>query len=76
MSEYSVILFRSTGHAIRAERVLQMAGISSKLIPVPRHISSNCGVCLRIDRADEEAARVAMDKAGVENKGIHPLEWR
>ena len=75
MNEYSVILFNSTGHAIRAERVLQMAGIACKLIPVPRHISSDCGVCLRIARADERAARTALERAGVASKGIHALEW-
>ncbi len=69
--EYTVILFHSTSHAIRAERVLHQAGISSKMIPVPRHLSSDCGVCLRIERADREAARKALEAAGVEMEGVH-----
>lgn len=40
-------LFESVSHAMRAEKLLEKAGIPCKLIPVPRHISSDCGVCLR-----------------------------
>ena len=70
---YCVILVYSTSYAIRAERVLHLAGISSKLIPVPRHLSSNCGVCVRIDRADQEAALQALDAAGVELESVHEI---
>ncbi|MFQ6100166.1 MAG: DUF3343 domain-containing protein [Anaerolineae bacterium] len=70
---YSVVLFHSTSHALRAEKVLQKAGIPCKLIPVPRHISSDCGVCLRIEQADEKAARRALEEAGVETKGSYEI---
>ncbi|HEY67690.1 MAG TPA: DUF3343 domain-containing protein [Thermoflexia bacterium] len=72
-NQYAVILVYSTSHALRAERVLQKAGIPCKLIPVPRHISSDCGVCLRIKQADEEAARRALETAGVEIEGTHRI---
>ena len=70
---HTVILVYSTSYAIRAERVLHMAGISSKLIPVPRHLSSNCGVCVRIARSDREAAEQALQQAGMEIEGIHDI---
>ncbi|NLE99608.1 MAG: DUF3343 domain-containing protein [Anaerolineales bacterium] len=70
---YAVILTHSTGHSVRAEKVLFMAGISSKLIPVPRHISSSCGVCVRIERSDREAALRALEQARVEIEGIHDV---
>ncbi|MDH7489551.1 MAG: DUF3343 domain-containing protein [Anaerolineae bacterium] len=66
----SVILVPSTSHAIRAEKVLQRAGIACKMIPVPRHISSDCGVCVRVWRADADAARRALEAAGLEIEGI------
>lgn len=47
IEEYYVILFDSVHHALRSEKILKGMGISHKLIPVPRHISSDCGVCLR-----------------------------
>jgi hypothetical protein len=70
---HTVILVYSTSYAIRAEKILHMAGISSKLIPVPRHLSSDCGVCLRIARSDKEDAQRAMQQAGVEIASIHDI---
>ncbi|MBM4272028.1 MAG: DUF3343 domain-containing protein [Deltaproteobacteria bacterium] len=45
--EYYVALFESISQVLRSEKILKNAGIPHKLIPVPRHISSDCGVCLR-----------------------------
>ena len=58
--QYAVILVYSTSYALRAEKVLNKAGIACKLIPVPRKLSSDCGVCVRIDRADVEAMEQAV----------------
>jgi hypothetical protein len=71
--QYAVILVYGTSHAIQAEQVLHQASIRSKLIPVPRHLSSNCGVCLRIERGDVAAAHAALEKARVEVEGIHEI---
>lgn len=64
-SPYAVVLVPSTSHAIRGERALNMAGITSKLIPVPRTISSECGVCLRIAHHDRGAVKKALNEARV-----------
>jgi hypothetical protein len=72
--KHAVVLVFSTSYAIRAEKILHQAGIASKLIPVPRHLSSNCGVCLRIERTDKEAARQALEAVKLEIEGIHDLE--
>ena len=72
--QHTVLLVYSTSHAIRAEKVLCRAGISCKLIPVPRHLSSDCGVCVRIARADTEAVLETLEAASVELEGIHDLE--
>jgi hypothetical protein len=74
VGSHAVILVYSTSYAIRAEKVLYQAGISSKLIPVPRHLSSTCGVCLRIDKADVEPALDALQDANVEIEGVHDHE--
>ncbi len=70
---YAVILVPSTSHALRAEKILQRAGIACKLIPVPRHLSSDCGVCVRIGREDETAARAALQQADLEIVGIYEV---
>ena len=71
--QHAVILFHSTSHALRAEKVLWGAGVGCKLIPVPRRLSSDCGVCVRVERADEETALQALKAARVEIEGVHQV---
>jgi hypothetical protein len=65
--DYWVILFEAVSYALKAEKILKEAGLPYKLIPVPRHISSDCGVCLRFhaDLRAEIIARLA-DKVEME----------
>ena len=46
-TKYQVVLFDSVYSALRSEKILKECGIEYKIIPVPRHIGSDCGVCLR-----------------------------
>jgi len=71
--QYAVILVYSTSYALRAEKVLAKAGISCKLIPVPRHLSSDCGVCVRIDQANRERVLQELEDARVEIEGIYGI---
>ncbi len=50
-----VVLFPSTHFAIQAEKLIKKQGSPIKLIPVPRHLSSDCGICLLIpwEKKDE-----------------------
>jgi hypothetical protein len=71
--EYSVILVNSTNHAVRADKVLGNAGIACKLIPVPRQLSSDCGVCIRILQTDKSKALQILDSAKVVTVGNHDI---
>ncbi|MDD5476096.1 MAG: DUF3343 domain-containing protein [Syntrophales bacterium] len=51
---YSIALFDSTSAVLFAEGILKEAGVSFKIIPVPRHLSSDCGVCLRFSVTDKK----------------------
>ena len=73
MGEYSVVLFHSSSHALRAEKVLQGAGIPNKMVPTPRQLSSDCGMSLRFDRADEEQVIRALADHEVPTNGIHAI---
>ena len=70
---YAVILVYSTSRAMRIEKLLAERGIACKLVPVPRQISSDCGVCVRILRAHIAAAREVVEAAKVEIQGIVPV---
>jgi hypothetical protein len=71
MAEYSVVLFHSTAHAIRAEKVLERAGFRIKMIPTPRQLSSDCGMALRFDRSEEEPVTAALEEKKVPINGVH-----
>lgn len=43
-----VILFESIHQVMKAEKILKNEGIEMDLIPVPREISSDCGVAIEI----------------------------
>ncbi|MGC9334816.1 MAG: DUF3343 domain-containing protein [Anaerolineae bacterium] len=70
---YAVILVYATSHAIRVEKLLAEAGIPCKMIPVPRHLSSDCGSCIRIQQGDMVAARRVVEAAAIEVESIQPI---
>jgi len=65
VADYAVILVHTTSHAVFAERVLAQAGLAVKLIPTPRHLSSDCGTAVRILTSDMAAAAEKLATAGV-----------
>jgi hypothetical protein len=73
MSEYSVVLFQSTAHAIRAEKILKQAEFRIKMIPTPRQLSSNCGMALRFERAEEDQLIAALNDSKVPVSSVHAI---
>jgi hypothetical protein len=71
--QYSVVLFYSMSDALQVEKLLKGMGIAVKLIPVPRQLSSDCGICLRFERPDESRIRAILEKKQIETQGIHPI---
>jgi hypothetical protein len=64
-----VILFKAVSYALKAEKILKQESLPHKLIPVPKHISSDCGVCLLI-RADVKDKIVAALEGKVDMEEI------
>ncbi|MEN6332150.1 MAG: DUF3343 domain-containing protein [Smithella sp.] len=67
-----VILFKAVSYALKAEKILKQEGLPHKLIPVPKHISSDCGVCLRIN-VDLKDKIIALLSSKVEMEEIRKL---
>ncbi|OPY88419.1 MAG: hypothetical protein A4E73_03380 [Syntrophaceae bacterium PtaU1.Bin231] len=57
---FRIILFKSVSYAMKAEKILQAEGIPFKLIPIPKEISPDCGICLRIAAECETAVREVL----------------
>ena len=47
MESYYIVTFETTHHALRFEKTLKGKGISLTLLPVPRRLSSSCGIAAR-----------------------------
>lgn len=54
MEEYYLLTFESTHAAIATEKLLKPAG--GVVMPVPRFISSSCGISIRINPENHEQA--------------------
>jgi len=70
---YAVILVDSTSHAMRIERLLNSENIHCKLIPVPRQLSSDCGVCVRFHAIDEEKIQHCLSAAHIGVQGFFKI---
>lgn len=70
---YDVVLFKSVSYVLKAEKIIKESGFPCKLIPVPKRISPDCGVCLRIDAGSKDKI-IACLKDKVDIEDIRPLE--
>ena len=55
-----VILFKAVSYALKAEKILKQEDLPYKLIPVPKQISSDCGVCLLVRPDVKEKIETAL----------------
>lgn len=58
---YYVLLFPSVSHVMKAERILLGEQIPIKIIPVPKTISSDCGVCIRFEEKLIEKIKALLE---------------
>ncbi|PIE80077.1 MAG: hypothetical protein CSA15_02330 [Candidatus Delongbacteria bacterium] len=71
---YKIMLFDSTNQVMMAESLLIEAGIEIRLVPIPREISSSCGVCVRYREEDEKKIVDYLSNNGLKYKSIDCLE--
>lgn len=69
-ANYAYVVVYSTSHALMIEKMLMQREISCGLVPVPRHISSDCGVCVRIRQQDIKAVEYVVTESRIEATGI------
>jgi len=69
-----IVTFFTVHQALRAEKVLMEAGFKITMIPVPREISSDCGVALAFACEDEAKVKTVLDSNTVKIECIHHME--
>jgi len=71
MTEEILFTFPNTRRAIAGEKALEAAGLSVSVMPMPEALSDQCGIVLRLPPTQMEAARAALDAAGVEMRCVY-----
>ena len=58
-----VAIFHSIHRVLRAEQLLKRAGVAFLLVPVPRRLTADCGLALRIAPAQLAAVSAVLAAA-------------
>lgn len=66
-----IITFHTTAGAIAAEKLCKGQGIPGRLIPVPRSITSDCGMAWRTGIENRELIEKAAADNDLEISGFH-----
>ena len=74
MARYCYITFSTTHYALRAEALLKSSPLEYKMVPVPRSISSSCGIALRCLCPDRPQVERLLKENGVETEGSYEIE--
>ena len=69
--EKLIITFHTTSAAIAMEKHCKANGLPGRLIPVPRSITSDCGIAWSSPPELRSALETAMQEAGIEPAGFH-----
>ncbi len=68
-----ILIFRGTHQVLSAEKHLKKAGVPMRLIPVPRSLTSDCGLAIRLSPPGKGRARDVLSKAGLLPYSVHIL---
>jgi hypothetical protein len=66
--------FATTSMALLFERACRKAGINARIAPVPRKLSSSCGLACDFPCENREAAETVAREGKIEVSGFHELE--
>jgi len=72
--EFNLISFESTHMAIKSEKLLKEANLDIRIIPVPREITSSCGLSLRINPIDYKKTREILDENKIIFSGCYLIK--
>jgi len=71
MEQYGYITFKSVTYAMKFESAFKNHEVKIKIIPVPRSISTSCGLCIRFSIDDLENIETIINENKLEYSHIH-----
>jgi hypothetical protein len=60
-----ILLFENVHRVIQAEGFLKRAHIPCELLPTPKELSAECGMCIEVPAAELASARAALGALAV-----------
>lgn len=60
-----IVVFRSIHDVIKSERLIKDKGFDYQIVPVPTHLSSECGMCIEVNEDSIEQTKVELDKNSI-----------
>ncbi|AER66424.1 hypothetical protein Tlie_0689 [Thermovirga lienii DSM 17291] len=69
-----IATFETTHMAILFERSFRKEGLSVKIVPVPRSISSSCGLACRFPCDQKDYIVKTCKEKGIEIQSFHEIE--
>ena len=73
-----IATFFSHFGAMRCKKQCDETGITAKMMPVPRMLSSSCGTCVRIETEDPEflPRTEEMEQLAIEQSNGYQIIWK
>ncbi|MCK5035721.1 MAG: DUF3343 domain-containing protein [Candidatus Sabulitectum sp.] len=65
MSDYLYMIFQSMTHVLTAERAARKGGIACRMVPIPRNVSTDCGMCISVKVEDGRSFLSAVKEKGI-----------
>jgi hypothetical protein len=71
-SGQGVVIFATASGAYASDKALRTAGLGATVIPVPRSLSTDCCLGLRIEWAQREQVKDVLRAAGIAFAAVFP----
>lgn len=68
------ILFPSYTYGLALEALLKKEKIKYTIVPTPRELTVSCGICIKYNKADEEAIKELITENAIIINGFYSLE--
>jgi hypothetical protein len=66
-----ILIFRGTHQVLSAEKRLKGANVPMRLIPVPRRLTSDCGLAIRVPFGEKDRVREILSAARLLPFSVH-----
>ncbi|MCU0857211.1 MAG: DUF3343 domain-containing protein [Pontiellaceae bacterium] len=68
-----ILVFESTHAVLKAEKWLKANSVPYEILPTPRHISSDCGMAIRLEQTEGVSIPDLLLQSGIK-AAMHPQE--